>query len=162
MSPKSCPDAEACVFARQAQASALEAIEAAGGALGLASSAKEAVSDAATKAELKALSSDVRELKSKVSVATVISGAMGALAVIVAAVLGFLAVMTPSKITSKVQEVASATAESIIRQRLPTIEATADDAAERGSDRALKKFIERQNPPPLQRVEVITARPKKR
>jgi hypothetical protein len=157
-----CRRSEPCLFAERAQSSALDAIETAGCALGLASQAKATASEAeayaASKAEVQALASDMCELKSKVSIATVISGAMGALAVIVAAVLGFLAVMTPSKVTARVQEVASATAEGILRQRLPTIEAVANDAAERSSDRALAKFVERQNPPPLKRLDVIVAK----
>jgi len=114
---------------------------------------------AASKAEVSALASDVRELKSKVSLSTVISAAVSALAVIIAAGLGFLAVMTPAKTEARVREVSSATAESILRQRLPSMEAVADSASERGSDRALAKFVERQNPPPLNHT--IVARPPK-
>jgi hypothetical protein len=97
------------------------------------------------------LSKRVEKLESKVSLATFISSSLGAVSVVVAAVLGYFAVMAPSRVTARVITVATDTTESILRQRQPTVQQQSLDTAREALRLDRLERESSANPTPIQR-----------
>jgi hypothetical protein len=125
-----------CRAASSAKAAAHDAIEVSGAALAQASCARR----------------DVQRIKFG-------QWLIGTLVTLVGILLTWITTSQPDRNAEAARSVASATADSMIRQHVHDTEGVTDDAVERGSDRALAKFLERQNPAPIAKIpDIVTSR----